>query len=338
MSVIARRAAILGTLAASTARAAAATEFRICLDTPPYHVRNIALRRFRALIDERLPGRFHFRMFESGQLYNDRDAIKGLLWADMEMAVPTMFQVARFVPDANVSSLPMFYGVHPDVLHRVLDSTVIPLVADSIERKLAVQVLRPGLDLGYIHVFSTARPLAEAADVRGLKVRVPGGIGNVKRMRSQGAFPVVIPWSETPLALSQGNIDGVATTYETLQSGVLWDVGVRYGYEEGSVFVQYVPMIRRSLWDTFDEPTRAVFTESWLMAMTEGRVLAIERQRAAKEAAVSHGVRIVTASPAQLAAERQRLGGLQDELKRQFGISPDLLARATAAITQAGAS
>lgn len=333
MGTLARRTMTLAALAGLATRPArAAMEFRICLDTPPYHIRNITLRRFVALIDQRLPGRFHFRVFESGQLYNDRDAIKGLLWADMEMAVPTIFQVARFVPDANITSLPMFYGLSPDVLYPVLDRTVIPLVAQSIERKLAVHVLKPALDLGYVHVFATNRSLTSSASVRGLKVRVPGGAGNVMRMRSQGAFPVVIPWSESPLALSQGNIDGIATTYETLQSGALWDVGIRYGYEEGAVFVQYVPMLRRDLWETFDNPTRDVFSKSWLTAMIDGRALAIERQLAAKIAAVSHGVQIAEATSEQRSAERERLGELQKELAERFSIAPNVLVRTQASI------
>ena len=85
------------------------------------------------------------------------------MWGDVDLALPTALYVARFEPAANVTSLPMFYGRAREVLHHVLDGPLGAAVADRVEARLAVKVLAPNLDLGYINVFSTRRPLASPA-------------------------------------------------------------------------------------------------------------------------------------------------------------------------------
>lgn len=302
------------------------TLLRISIDTGPNHVRTILVRQFADSLAERLPGRFDVRVYDSGQLYNDRDVVKALLWGDMEMALPTTLYLARFEPAANITSLPMFYGQPPAVIHSVLDGELGQAVAEQVEKHLAVKVLIPNLDLGYVNVFSTDKPLRHADDVAALKVRVPGGIGNIKRLHLQDAFPISIPWSDVPIGLSQGNIDAVATTFETLQSGSLWEVGIRYGFEERGMFLQYVPMLALPFWNKLDETTREEFATVWRDSMDEARIFARERQELARSAAISNEITVVTPSNAEVIAERHRLESRHEEFVRELNIPPHIVA------------
>lgn len=309
-----------------------AQELRICLDTGPNHLRNIAVRLFAERLTTSLPGRFHVRIFDSGQLYNDRDATKALIWGDMEMALPAVTQLARFEPAANVTALPMFYGLPPRVLADVLNESIGPDLASLIEARLPVVVLAPSLDLGYVHIFSTNRPLRQIGDVAGLKVRVFGGAVNLQRLKAQGANPIVIPWADTPLALSQGNIDAIASTYETLESASLWDAGIGYGIEERAMFIQYVPIIRRSFWDTLDLATQKQFAEVWREVSDSSREFSVHRQERAKSSATSHGVELTVPDQAILDRERTRLLTIQKEMIRKLRIPKDMVRRAEASI------
>jgi TRAP-type C4-dicarboxylate transport system substrate-binding protein len=335
--IISGIAALIVGMLAVTADAAGtdAIELRICLDTAPNHLRNLAVRSFADRLEAALPGRFHVRIFDSGQLYNDRDAAKALIWGDMEMALPSILQLARFEPAANVTSLPMFYGLPPDVLGDVLDNNVGPLLAARIEARLPVVVLAPSLDLGYIHLFSTRKPLRSISDVGGLKVRVAGGAANLKRLRAQGANPVVIPWSDTPLSLSQGNIDAISSTYETLQSASLWDAGINFGYEERGMFIQYVPLVRRSFWESLDPATQSILVETWRSAMASARAFAVERQDKARAAAIEHGVTLTTPDWRAIDAERTRLMRLQEHMVLELRVPPDVVTAVDTAISEA---
>lgn len=313
-----------------------ARELRISLDTGPNHLRTHVVRNFAERLDAELPGRFNVRLFDSGQLYSDRDVIKALMWGDVDLALPTALYVARFEPAANVTSLPMFYGRAREVLHHVLDGPLGAAVADRMEARLAVKVLAPNLDLGYINVFSTRRPLASPADLAGLKVRVPGGAAALRMFRLQGASPVAIPWSDVPLGLSQGNIDAVATSFETLQSGSLWEVGIRHGLVERSMFMQYMPLVRREFWERLDPDTQARFIKAWRETMLDARELAAQRQLRAREIAIDHGIRVRSLSEAEARSERERLLQFEPRLVQQLRLPADVveLARSLLAAAQ----
>ena len=304
---------------------ASPTVMRITVDTGPNHIRNIVVRNFAESLARELPGHFEVKIYDSGQLYSDRDVVKGLLWDEVEMALPSTLQLARFEPSADVTSLPMFYGQPPNIIHCVLDGELGNAVAEQVEEHLDVVVLLPYLDLGYVNLFSTEVPLTGFEDVTGLKVRVPGGIGNIQRLHLQGAYPISIPWSDVPLALSQGNIDAVATTFETMQSSTLWEVGIRYGLEDRAMFIQYVPLLRRKFWEQMEAPIQDRFLQIWREAMDDARSLAEERQVLARENAIKHGVVVVTPPDQKVVAQRRQLQERQGDFVRVLKISQDIL-------------
>jgi C4-dicarboxylate-binding protein DctP len=218
----------------------------------------------------------------------------------------------------------MFYGQPPNVIHDVLDGELGQALAEQVETHLGVKVLIPNLDLGYVNLFSTDTPLRQTDDVDGLKVRVPGGIGNIQRLQAQGAYPISIPWSDVPLALSQGNIDAVATTFETLQSSLLWDVGIRYGFEDRAMFIQYVPLLGKHFWEQLDSPTQEVFVRVWRDTVNEARSFAQDRQVLARENAIENGVVVVTPSGQEIINQRRLLQAQQEDFVKLLKI-PDTI-------------
>lgn len=301
------------------------TVLRISVDTGPNHTRNLIVKKFAENLSGELPGYFEVRIFDSAQLYSDRDVVKGLLWGELEMALPSTLHLSRFEPAADVTSLPMFYGQPPNVIHNVLDGELGKAVAEQVEAHLGVKVLMPNLDLGYINLFSTENPLENLHDVAGLKVRVPGGIGNLQRLQLQGAYPISIPWSDVPLALSQGNIDAVATTFETLQSSLLWDVGIRYGFEDRAMFIQYVPLLGPHFWERLDVSVQEIFLRIWRDTINEARTLAQERQILARTNAIEHGVVVVTPSDQEIIEQRRQLQAQQGEFVRILNLPANIV-------------
>ena len=67
------------------------------------------------------PLRITTRLFDSGQLFADRDVIKALVLGQVEMAAPGTWLVSAYVPDADMAQLPVFYGQPADVTHDVPD-------------------------------------------------------------------------------------------------------------------------------------------------------------------------------------------------------------------------
>lgn len=143
------------------------------------------------------------------------------------------------------------------------------------------------------------------------------------------------------MGLSQGNIDAVATSFETLQSGSLWEVGVRYGLVERSMFMQYLPLVRREFWEALDPDTQARLGKVWRETMLWARDLAAQRQTRAEQIAVDHGIQVRSVSEAEARSERERLLQYEPRLVEQLRLPAGVveLARSSLATApeQAGA-
>ena len=90
--------------------AVAAEKFRISLETGPNHVRNISMKTFVEKLKAESAGRIEVEFYEGAALYKDRDVPKALAQGNLEMALPGLWQLDKFVPDAVIVDLPLFYG------------------------------------------------------------------------------------------------------------------------------------------------------------------------------------------------------------------------------------
>jgi C4-dicarboxylate-binding protein DctP len=185
------------------------------------------------------------------------------------------------------------------------------------------------VDLGYINLFSTRR--AGQRPLRGAKVRVPSGAANVMRLRALGAYPVMLPFAVVPMALSQGAVDAVETTAETVRTGQLWDAGLSAALTQRAVFLQYVPLFSGHFWRRLDPPLRTGLTGLWRGMAQEGRTISAERQLDAQAVCARNGIVFRQPDPAQAARDRATLTRAQDGIVQRLGIDPLLVRQAVGA-------
>ena len=103
------------------ADAAAPIELRCSLDTAPSHPRNVAWREFLGKIEAASGGQVKTRLFESGALFPDLQVVKALVQGQVEMCCPGTWAITGFVPDADFSGLPAFYGRTIEAVHKAVD-------------------------------------------------------------------------------------------------------------------------------------------------------------------------------------------------------------------------
>ena len=148
--------------------------------------------------------------------------VKALVQGQVEMACPGTWTITGFVPDADFSQLPAFYGRPIDVVHKATDGSGGKFVNNEINKKLHVDVLGGWFDLGFNNWFSTTKPLNSLADLKDMKLRSPGGVLNSLRIRYFGGIPNVTAWPDVPLAMSQGTFDGLISSNESTNSSKLY--------------------------------------------------------------------------------------------------------------------
>ncbi len=340
MTTITRRPfmfAVIGGAAAFGARGASAAEtMRISIETNPTHVRNLNTEAFVKRVQERLGGRVTPQLFPSAQLFRDRDIPRALRQGAVEMGQPGWWNLDGVAPDAALPSLPMFYGLEPALLHRILDGAAGQAINRRIEERLRVKVLGGWWDLGPQHFYSATKPINSYADLEGMRIRHPGGSANAGRIRALGANPVLVPWPDVPLALSQHTVDGLITTHESTNTAKLWDAGVKYCFEDGQTFNQYIPLVNLEFWNKLSADDQRLLTAAWQDGVAEERAAAAAAQTAARTVLQQNNITIVTPSAADIVAARRRLMATQDRIVSEIRMNEELVANVLAEIRAAG--
>jgi C4-dicarboxylate-binding protein DctP len=316
--------------------ASAQEKLRIALDTNPVHVRNKGVEIFVEELKKRTGNRFAIEVYPSGQLFRDRDVPRALRQDAVEMAVPGTWQLDSAEPNAALQSLPMFYGIDEAIVHKVMDGKLGQYLNQKFEERMRVKILGKWMDLGSQNTFSVKKEIKNYNDLKGMKIRYPGGTANAKRISTFGAIPLLVPWPDVPLAMSQGVMDGLLTTFESSVSSKLMDSGLKFSFEDKNLFGQYVPMMRANFFDKQPKEVQLAILESWDIAATQERKDASAAQIKAKETLTKAGLVVVVPTPAEVLGARRELMKMQPELVKSIKMDQDVVDEAFRSLKEAG--
>lgn len=305
---------------------------RISTENTRAHVQTQAIEHFALELERVTEGRIDVEFYHSAQLFRDRDVIAALSSGKVEMAVPGMWQLDRYVPDVGLYMLPLFYGRTAEENYHVRDGEIGALVSQRIARGLGVAVPGRWLDLGHAHLYFTNADIQAHEDLAGAKIRIPGGIANKKRLQAFGADPVVVAWPDLSDALSRNQITGVLTTHETIRSAKLWRNGISTSFEDMEYFAQYVPMINARFWANLPAPLQQQVRNSWDQIVDAQRYAAIKAQLSARSALMEQGIKVTSPSADTLMRWRKVARQEEPAMVRQMGVDPSLVIRAAAAL------
>jgi C4-dicarboxylate-binding protein DctP len=306
------------------ADAAAPIDLRCSLDTAPSHPRNIAYRDFLAKIEAASDGQVKTRLFESGALFPDLQVVKALVQGQVEMCCPGTWTLTGFVADADFSELPAFYGRPLDAVRKATDGRGGKYVNDEISKKLQVETLGGWFDLGYYEWWSTRRKLTSLADLKGMKLRSPGGVLISWRIRYFGGLPNVTAWPDVPLAMSQGTFDGLISSNESVNSAKLYESGMRYSLQDRQAIAFYVPLVNQSFWAKLGPKLQETVLRIWAENLPTWRANTAASQQHARDELGTHNVSFVDVSQAELDTIYAQMVKEQDKAVADAHISPEL--------------
>lgn len=300
-------------------------KLEISLETGPNHIRNIGVTEWAEELYKKSNGKLDVKVFHGAAKYKDTDVPKALNQGALDMGFPGTWQLGKFVTDFDVVDLPIFFGRSQEENYAVFDGAAGKTLAEKYEKKLGVKVIGKWLDLGFQHTHSTSKPIKVHTDLKGMKIRIPGGAANIARYEALDANAIKIAWPDVPQALQRGTVDGLATTFESIRSAKLWDSGLKNSYMSQHSFSQYLPSISGKSWAKYPKDIQDLITSTWAAKIDSLRERARKRQAEALEAAKQNGVNVVAPSADDLAAARKKLMAKQDELIKELKIDPALV-------------
>jgi tripartite ATP-independent transporter DctP family solute receptor len=186
------------------------------------HTLQLVALRFSELVKEKTNGNVMVKVFPSGALGAEKDNAAGLKSGLLDIGIVAVEQYPSFVPESAVLVLPYLYTDY-DHVDRVLNSDVAKDVATMIREKTNIRVLT-FLPLAFRQMFTVDKEVKTAADLKGLKMRVPESPIYVAAFKQFGAVPTPLAWGEVYAALQTGVAKGVENTPEAIQTASLQEV------------------------------------------------------------------------------------------------------------------
>lgn len=318
-----------------SARAAEPLLLRCSLDTAPSHGRNVSVGDYLQKLEKASNGTIKTQVFPSGQLFADLNVAKALVEGQVEMACPGVWVLTGVISDCDMFQLPIFYGQPIDVTRRATDGKAGAHINQQITDKLRTHVLGKWLDLGYQNWYSTSKPINSLADVKGMKVRSPGGAGISWRIQFWGGIPNTTAWPNVPLALSQGTFDGFVSTDESCASAKLYDSGVKHSFADHQYVGEYIPMVSHTFWGKLSPDQQKLMVDLWEQNIGAYRQTMLQRQVEARKTMEAHGVAFVDPSASEVADARKKMMAAQDSLIKDAKLSPQIVKLASEDIGQA---
>ena len=317
--------AVSGMLLSASGAVAASYKLHISLETPPTHIRNVSVEKFAEDLRKKSNGRLDIKVFHASSQYKGANVPVALAQGALDMGIVGSWYTSKLVPEAGASLLPMFYGVSPDVFHKVWDGPAGDTLNTMMEKKMRVKIIGKWLDLGYGTIFTTKKQITKPQDLTGMKMRVPGGAATVYRYKTFGANPVSIPFADVPQALQRGTVDGFMSNQEAVRSAKLWETGVKYALYDRQAFYQYVPMISLKTWNSYPQDIKDIITSTWNDSIIAMREIVAKQQLKARKINTQNGIKTTIPKASDLEAMRKKLMATQPTVVRELGISQDFI-------------
>ncbi|MEO6748201.1 MAG: TRAP transporter substrate-binding protein DctP, partial [Casimicrobiaceae bacterium] len=144
--------------------------------------------------------------------------------------------------------------------------------------------------------------IASPDDLKGLRVRVRGAKLVTDTFIALGAQPTGLNLQDAQAAFAAGTLDGQDTAAVTLVAARAWGTGTRHDVQWGAFANAMVFTVRKSLWQTWPETTRAMVRDAAKKAVAAAQ--ASEREHAAHDELARNGITITRMTPAGYAAFR----------------------------------
>lgn len=180
--------------------------------------------------------------------------------------------------------------------------------------------------------YTTKKALNTSDDIKGLKIRSPGGAGISWRITFFGGIPNTTAWPNVPLALSQGTFDGFVSTNESCASAKLWEAGVKYSYQDRQYVGQYIPMISHTFWEKLSPDLQKTMTDLWAANVGTYRANAAASQARARKIMEDNGVVFTDPSEAVLEKARKAMQADVGTLAKDAKLSAEVIQLAEASV------
>lgn len=271
---------------------------------------------FKKIVEERTKGRVKVEVYPNSQLFKDKEEMEALQMGSVQMLAPSL---AKFGPlglkEFEVFDLPFIFDDYAE-LHKVTQGPVGAKLLKSLEKKGLMGLAY--WDNGF-KVMSANKPLREPGDFRGLKMRIQSSKVLDAEMRSVGAMPQVMAFSEVYQALQTGVVDGTENPPSNLYTQKMHEVQ-KYVTMSNHGYLGYAVLVNKKFWMSLPADIRTILDNAMKDATVFANNVAKKDNDDAMAAVKKSGrSQIIILTPQQRAAWRKAMDKAHKESMGRIG-------------------
>ena len=224
-------------------------------------------------------GKVKVEVYPNSSLYKDKEEMEALQIGAVQMLAPSL---AKFGPlgvkEFEAFDIPFIFDNYAE-LHKITQGPI----GASLLTKLEPRGIK-GLafwDNGF-KSFSANTPIRTPADLKGKKMRIQSSKVLEEEMRSVGAIPQVIAFSEVYQALSTGVVDGTENPISNFYTQKMYEVQ-KYLTLTNHGYLGYAVIVNKKFWDGLPTDIRGELEQAMKEATDYANKIAQEENDTALE-------------------------------------------------------
>lgn len=289
--------------------------------TDPYA---IGARAFKEEVEKRSGGRMEVQLFPNRQLGDEKDMLEGMRFGTVDAGVITNAVIANVEPSFQINDMPFLYASEAQA-HKVLDGPIGEQLAKKLAAK-GVYVLG-FMEGGFRNMINNRKPVAEPADVSGVKYRVMQNPVFIDMFSSLGGSAVPMAWGETFTAVQQGTIDGLEIPIAVINANKFNEV-TKYLSLTNHTYSAIPLLVSKRSFDKLPDDLKKIVREAGTAATAAQRKASGENVQKLVADLKAKGMQVNEIKDA--AAFRQSVKPVYDKFRASIG--PDLMDQALKAV------
>jgi tripartite ATP-independent transporter DctP family solute receptor len=276
---------------------------------------NIRAKEMVEAILKETNGRVEIRIFPSSQLGSDTDTLSQVRSGGVEFFTLSGLILATLVPGASITGIGFAFGNYADVW-KALDGDLGAHVRKEITKANLV-VMDNIWDNGFRQITSSTKPIQNANDLKGFKIRVPVSPLWTSMFKAFDSAPASINFNEVYSALQTKIVDGQENPLALIDTAKLNEVQ-KFCSLTNHMWDGFWFLANRRAWERLPENLRGIVAKNINAAALKERADIAAMNVTLQKGLTDKGMIFNQTTPDSF-RDRLRTGGFYAEWKTKLG-------------------
>ena len=265
----------------------------------------VAAEKFAELVKERTNGEYVIEIYPNGTLGGEADMLEQMSMGMLDMGIITAGPFVNYSAMMGVLDMPFLFASNEEA-YKILDGEIGKELLDTLEdanlKGLAyaergfrniTNSVKPVANAADVAGLKLVKPVANAADVAGLKLRVMENEIYTATFKALGVNAVPMNWQDTLTALQQGTVEGQENPINVIWSYKMWEYNQKYCVLDRHSYSTAIITMSLDLFNSLDEATQEIFLTSAQEAAEYERAWVAEKEAGQLQEIKDNGIEVI---------------------------------------------